>query len=343
MLRRERMVPELTKKEKLMKSTAKAHANIAFIKYWGRKNEALRLPANDSISMNLSEVFTVTTVEFSENYKKDEVELVGKELDEKEKKRVIDHLDKIRNLAKITTFARVLTKNNFPAGTGIASSASGFAALTVAGTEAAGLKLSERQLSILARQGSGSACRSIPDGFVEWKSGTSSESSFAHTLFSSDWFNLVDILAIVEKKTKKISSTEGHTLTGSSPFYKARISGMKNKLKKIKQALFNKDFKTFGEISEAEAINMHAVMMTSFPAIYYWTPGTMRIILSVIDWREEGLLVYFTIDAGPNVHLLTLSENADKITQRLKKIEGIKSVIINKPADGAKIVNNHLF
>ena len=326
-----------------MKATAKAHANIAFIKYWGRKDEKLRLPANDSISMNLSEVFTVTTVDFSDSYKKYEIDLVGKELDGKGKKRIVDHLDKIRNLAKIKTFAKVLTKNNFPTGTGIASSASGFAALTVAAASASGLKLSEKQLSILARQGSGSACRSIPSGFVEWKSGTSSNSSFAQTVFPSNWLSIVDVLAIVEKKSKKISSTEGHTLTGSSPFYKARISGMKDKLKKIKQALLNKDFKTFGEISETEAVNMHTVMMTSSPAIYYWTPETMRIILSVMNWREEGLPVYFTIDAGPNVHLLTLSEDADKITRRLKKIEGIKDIIVNKPTEGTKTINTHLF
>jgi len=160
-----------------MKATAKAPANIASIKYWGRKDEKLRLPANDSISMNLSEVFTITTVEFSESYKKDEVKLVGKKLDRKEEKRIIDHLDRVRNLAKIKTFAKVVTKNNFPTGTGIASSASGFAALTVAAVKASGLEFSERQLSILARQGSGSACRSIPDGFVELKSGSSSDSS----------------------------------------------------------------------------------------------------------------------------------------------------------------------
>jgi len=301
------------------------------------------LPANDSISMNLSEVFTITTVEFSESYKKDEVKLVGKKLDRKEEKRIIDHLDRVRNLAKIKTFAKVVTKNNFPTGTGIASSASGFAALTVAAVKASGLEFSERQLSILARQGSGSACRSIPDGFVEWKSGSSSDSSYAHTLFPPDWLNIVDILAVVEKKTKKISSSEGHALTESSPFYGVRISGMKDKLKKIKQALANKDFKTFGEISEAEAVNMHAVMMTSCPPLYYWTPETLKIILSVIEWREEGLPVYFTIDAGPNVHLLALPEEIDKIVQRLKRIEGIKGIIINKPTEGAKTISTHLF
>ena len=321
-----------------MKATAKAPANIASIKYWGRKDEKLRLPANDSISMNLSEVFTITTVEFSESYKKDEVKLVGKKLDRKEEKRIIDHLDRVRNLAKIKTFAKVVTKNNFPTGTGIASSASGFAALTVAAVKASGLEFSERQLSILARQGSGSACRSIPDGFVELKSGSSSD-----TLFPPDWLNIVDILAVVEKKTKKISSSEGHALTESSPFYGVRISGMKDKLKKIKQALTNKDFKTFGEISEAEAVNMHAVMMTSCPPLYYWTPETLKIILSVIEWREEGLPVYFTIDAGPNVHLLALPEEIDKIVQRLKRIEGIKGIIINKPTEGAKTISTHLF
>lgn len=326
-----------------MKATAKAHANIAFIKYWGRKDEILRLPANDSISMNLSEVFTITTVEFSEGYKKDEVELVGKKLEEKEEKRIVDHLDRIRNLAKIKTFAKVVTKNNFPTGTGIASSASGFAALTVAAVKASGLKLSEKQLSILARQGSGSACRSIPSGFVEWKSGSSSDSSYAHTLFPSDWLNIVDILAIVEKKTKKISSSEGHTLTGSGPFYKARILGMEDKLKKIKQALSNKDFKTFGEISEAEAVNMHAIMMTSVPPLFYWLPKTLEIILAVKKWRDEGLPVYFTIDAGPNIHLICQEENEQKVIRHLENIRGLKEIISNKPAKGTHLINKHLF
>lgn len=325
-----------------MKATAKAPANIAFIKYWGRKNEVLRLPANDSVSMNLSEVFTITTVEFSDKLEKDEIRLDGKELNEKEGKRISGHLDRVRGLAGIKTKANVVTKNNFPAGTGIASSASGFAALTLAGCVAAGLELSQKQLSIIARQGSGSACRSVPDGFVEWKSGSSSETSYAYSLFPPDWWDLRDVIAVVGETFKKVSSTEGHVLSESSPFYRSRILDMDKKLKKIKKAIRERNFVAFGEIVEEEAINMHAVMMTSFPSLIYWLPQTLKIILAVREWRDKGLPVYFTIDAGPNVHLICLSKDKGEIIRELKKVGGIKEMIVNAPAEGTKLIGNGL-
>lgn len=326
-----------------MKRTACAPANIAFIKYWGRKDEKLRLPVNNSIAMNLSDVFTVTTVEFLDTLKKNEIEMVGERLDEKGRKRIVAHLNLIRALAKIGTFAKVKTKNNFPKGTGIASSASGFAALTLATTRALGIKLSKKNLSILARQGSGSACRSLPDGFVEWKAGSSSETSYASCLYPQTWWDLRDIIAIVGEASKKISSSEGHVLTESSPFYKPRIEGMERKIKTIKKALKEKDFKKFGEILEEEAVNMHAVMMTSKPPLFYFLPETMEIILAVQDWRDKGLPVYLTIDAGPNVHLICQGKDEEKVVKNLRKIKGVKRIIVNKPAKGAHLTGNHLF
>ena len=326
-----------------MKTTAKAPANIAFIKYWGRKNEKLRLPANNSISMNLSNVFTITTVDSPEDLKQDEIEMVGETLDKKEKERIVAHLDRIRTFAKINTFFKVKTRNNFPKGTGIASSASGFAALTLAVTVAVGLKLNQKQLSILARQGSGSACRSIPDGFVEWKAGNSSETSYAYSLYLPDWWNLRDIIVIVGEASKKISSSEGHVLTESSPFYRQRILDMNSKIQEIKEIFKKKDFRKFGQILEKEAVNMHAVMMTSSPPLFYWSPETLKIILAVQNWREEGLLVYFTIDAGPNVHLICLGKEEKRMVEQLKKINKDFKLIINKPARGAHLLKAHLF
>jgi len=167
----------------MKKATAIAPANIAFIKYWGKKDERLRLPMNSSVSMNLSNVFTKTTVKLLPHLKRDEIVFLGEKTTKKEEKRAIKHLERIRKKARIKTKAKVVTRNNFPKATGLASSAAGFAALTLAGTAAAGLKLSKKELSILARLGSGSACRSIPDGFVEWKKGTSSLTSYARMLF----------------------------------------------------------------------------------------------------------------------------------------------------------------
>lgn len=322
-----------------MKIIARAPANIAFIKYWGKKNGKLRIPANNSISMNLSEAFSETSVEFDGKYKKDFISIDGVELIGKEKQRIIDHLDLIRKMAKIKTFARIISNNNFPKGVGIASSASGFAALTVAGAKASGLNLSEKRLSILARLGSGSACRSIPPGIVEWKSGRTSKDSYAHSLYSPSYWDICDVIVVVGKNPKKISSTEGHAVAESSPFYTARILGMPRKVSALRQALKQKDFTKFGEILESEAINMHTVMMTSDPPLYYWLPKTLEVMQAVIDGREKGIGAYFTIDAGPNVHIICRLKEVEKVKKMLGRITGIHNIIINRASDGVKIVN----
>jgi diphosphomevalonate decarboxylase len=319
-------------------TTAKAPANIAFIKYWGKKDEKLRLPANSSISMNLSNAFTVTSVEFNPALSSDELIINGSKPAGDEVKRVSNHLNLIRNLSKVKDFARVESTNNFPKGSGIASSSSGFAALTVAAAGATGLRLSEKELSVLARLGSGSACRSIPDGFVEWKKGKVSEESYAYSLFAPDYWKICDLVAIVGKNSKKVSSTEGHAIAETSPFYKTRIAGMEDKIREIKLAMKAKDFTRFGEILEDEAINMHAVMMTSDPPLYYWLPETLKVMAQVIELRSGGTECYFTIDAGPNVHVICDEADADKIKSRLTGITGVKQILVNTPAQGAKII-----
>ncbi len=234
--------------------------------------------------------------------------------------------------------AKVESKNNFPKGTGLASSASGFAALTLAATCSAGLSLSEKELSILARWGSGSACRSIPSGFVEWKAGNSDLGSYAYSLFPADYWDIRDVIAIVGSDVKKVSSTEGHAAVGSSPLYKARIREIPQKIRKIKEAIRKKEFSEFGEIVEAEALNMHAVMISSKPALLYWTPTTLRLMHQIIDWRSGGLESYFTIDAGPNVHVLCLAKDALKLERQLTAMEGVQKVIVNRPANGAGLL-----
>ncbi len=326
-----------------MKATAKSPANIAFIKYWGKKDPKIRVPLNSSISMNLSNIYTVTTVEFSPSFERDEVDIVNGEFSEKEKQRIIEHIDRIRKKAGVQYKVKVLTKNNFPKGTGIASSASGFSALTVAGAKAAGLNLSTKGLSILARLGSGSACRSIPDGFVEWQAGNSHETSLAYSLYSASYWEICDLVVIISKKEKKIASTKGHSMAQESPFLMLRVDAVEKRIKQIKKALKNKDFSLLGGGIEAEALNMHAVMMTSNPPIIYWLPKTLEVMLAVQKWRGEDLEGYFTIDAGPIVHIICQKKDANKFKERLTKISGIKDVIVNEPAEGARLVNQHLF
>ncbi len=325
-----------------MKVTAIAPSNIAFIKYWGKKDEKLRLPTNGSISMNLSNLFTTTTVEFNESFKQDEA-LINKGKNTEAKNRVINHIDIIRKMARISTHVKIVSKNNFPIGTGLSSSASGFAALTVAATKAAGLNLSEKELTIVARQGSGSACRSIPDGFVEWVEGDTSDTSYAVSLFPDNYWNLIDVVALVSQEKKDISSTEGQRKVASSPFFKERLNHIDRKIKLCQQFLKTKNFSALGQLVENEALEMHAIMMTSSPPLLYWLPSTLFLMKMVKKWRAAGLEVYFTINTGQDVHLIIEEKNRSELITLLKKEPIVKKIIINQPAQGAQIVKNHLF
>jgi len=325
-----------------MKITAIAPSNIALIKYWGKKDEKLRLPTNGSISMNLSNLLTTTTVEFNRSFKQDEV-LINEGKSMKEVDRVIKHIDVIRKLAKISTRVKVISKNNFPIGTGLSSSASGFAALTVAATKAIGLNLSEKELTIIARQGSGSACRSIPDGFVEWVEGDTNDTSYAVSLFPHNYWNLIDVVVIVSQEKKDISSTEGQKITASSLFFKERLNHMNEKIKLCKQFLKTKNFSALGELIENEALEMHAIMMTSKPPLLYWLPSTLSLIKMIKSWRANGLKVYFTINTGQDIHLIIEEKNRLKLIALLEKKPIIKKIIVNQPAQGTRVIKNHLF
>lgn len=325
-----------------MKITAIAPSNIAFIKYWGKKDEELKLPENGSISMNLSNLLTTTTVEFNPGLKNDEV-LINGQSEEKKTKRVITHLDRVRSLAKIQTKAKVVSVNNFPTGTGLSSSASGFAALTLAASAAAGLKLTEKELSILARLGSGSACRSIPDGFIEWLDGNTNETSYATSLFPPIYWDIVDIVGVVSSGPKDIPTSEGQKLAQTSPFFGIRKKHINEKIKSIKKYLKEKNFACFGELIETEALELHAVMLTSVPSLIYWLPGTVQVMKYVHKWRKEGIMVYFTLNTGQDVHIICQKKDAEKILKLIKEIPEVKKVIPNYPAKGTSFSENHLF
>lgn len=327
----------------VMKTTALAPANIAFIKYWGKADEELRLPLNSSISMNLSDAYTVTTVDFLPDLQRDEVSLVGGDFDELEVQRIVKSLNLIRAKIQSNLFARVATKNTFPKGAGAAASASGFAALTIAAFEALGVKLSEKELTIFSRIGSGSACRSIPDGFVEWEKGDSSITSFAHSLYPHDYWDLRDVLAIVDYHMKKVSTTEGQKGVKTSPLWRERVRSISEKIEKTKVALNEKDFQMLGEIIEEDCLDMHHVMQTQNPPLFYWNDTTKKIMDAVASWRKQGLAVYFTIDAGPNVHLICEGKDEKHVVDAVKTIAGIQEVIVNQPAKGAHIIESHLF
>jgi diphosphomevalonate decarboxylase len=308
-----------------------AHPNIAFIKYWGNRDNSLRLPVNGSISMNLDSLTTQTTVEIQPDLLEDKLIINGRNAARKATERISVLLDLVRKMAKRNEYALVSTVNNFPVGSGIASSASGFAALALAASTDYGLHLSEKDLSRLARRGSGSACRSIPTGFVEWQAGTSDNDSYAFSIAPKEYWDLVDLIAVVDKSHKKTGSTEGHQLAYTSPFQHSRVEDAPRRLQICRNALLERDFASFAEIVQLDCLMMHAVMMTSTPDLMYWKPATLEVIQIVTSLRAQGLPVCYTIDAGANVHIITLQANQSIIQDEIQKMNSVHSILVSGP------------
>jgi diphosphomevalonate decarboxylase len=322
----------------MITATAFAHPNIAFIKYWGNRDNTLRLPSNGSISMNLDGLFTRTSVSFQPSLPFDELIINGHEVTGKGLERVSAILDLVRAQAGIRDNAEIISENNFPAGVGIASSAAAFAALALASSRAAGLTLSEADLSRLARRGSGSACRSIPSGFVEWRAGVRDEDSFAVSIAPPNHWQLADCVAIVSARHKKTGSTEGHAIAGTSPLQAARVADTPRRLEICRRAILDRDFETFAHIIELDSDIMHAVMMTSNPPLMYWQAASVDIFHAVREWRADGLPVAYTVDAGPNVHVLCPLEVQKEAERCLRSLPGVSDVLLAKVGGAARLV-----
>ncbi|MBI5880376.1 MAG: diphosphomevalonate decarboxylase [Chloroflexi bacterium] len=325
------------------KATCVAFSNIALIKYWGNRNDTLRLPMTNSIGFALDSVYTTTTVEFADGQPADEIEIDGGAVSGAARERTIHHLDLLRRLAGSAARARVVSRNNFPMGAGIASSASGFAALTCAAAWALGLDLPERELSRLARRGSGSAARSVPGGFVEWYAADTDAGSFAETIAPPEHWPLRFAVAVVSHGEKPVGSTEGHRLAHTSPLYAARLVQVEEDIPQMRESLMQRAFHAVGSIAEADCLSMHAVMLTSAPSLLYWTPETVAVMHAVRAWRAGGLECYFTIDAGPNVIVITTEQSAAETAQRLHVLPGVHTVLTAGVGGAARRAAESLF
>ncbi len=319
-------------------AAAQAFANIALIKYWGDQDPCLRLPANGSISMNLEGLVTRTHVTFDSGLPADALSINGEAVGGEALERVRELLHAVHQMADLSSPAQVESSNNFPMGAGIASSASAFAALALAASAAAGLRLSEPALSRLARTGSGSACRSIPGGFVEWQAGRTDEESYAFSIAPPEHWALADCVAIVSQAHKKTGSTQGHALAETSPLQAARVADAPRRLEICRRALLERDFAALAEVVEQDSNLMHAVMMTSTPGILYWAPATVAIMHAVQAWRREGLPVLYTIDAGPNVHVLCPASHQEQVAARLGNLTGVQQVLTAHPGGPAILI-----
>ena len=337
----------------MSKTTVSAPANIAFIKYWGARDLDRALPMNPSISMTLEHCVTQCTVELLGHAGEDEVWRAEPDggfgsPDPEFAQRMRVHLDRIRKWAGRKESLRVATRNTFPTAGGLASSASGFAALTLAAAGALGKKASVRELSLLARRsGSGSACRSVLGGFVEWTApkgdGNSDEDSFARQIADADHWDLRDVIAVVEIGPKTVSSIEGHHRALSSPYYAKRQELLPGRIEKVRRAIRERDLETLGPVIEEEAVDLHLIAMSSQPPIFYWSPGTIAVLRAVRELRQEGLAAWATMDAGANVHVLCDADSEDEVADRLEDLPAVGFVIRDGIGPGPDQETEHLF
>ena len=318
-----------------MKATAISNSNIAFLKYWGKKNIETNIPMNKSISMTLDEnLSTKTTVEFSEKYETDILILNGKTETGNKLKRVSEFLDILRGLKNTKLRAKVVSNNTFPTGSGIASSASGFSALCAAAQMALGLNLSMREISKYSRLGSGSATRSVYGGFCEW------ENEFAMQIENeTHWQELRDIVVIVLETEKKVGSRDAMIKTvNESKLYEKRLENLGKKVEKIKNTIIDKNFSELAENMMEDSDNMHACIREI--GIEYLSEKSYEIKELIKTYNNEGIKAAYTFDAGPNAHVITTENEVETLIPLLSKYG---KIIISKPGTGIKITENHLF
>ena len=327
------------------KATAVAPSNIAFVKYWGTRDVEKTLPYNPSISMTLSECVSRCTVEHLDDAEDDEVLLrQGDDLalaPESFAAPIRRHLAFVRSWAEAAGGFRVATENSFPTGAGMASSASGFAALTLAAAAAMGRALEVEEASILARSsGSGSAARSVLGGYVEWPG--DEKNGAAKQLAVADHWSLSDVVAVVSSSAKEVSSREGHRRAMSSPVFERRLQALPERLRRVRSAIADKDMIELGSVLEEEALELHLVAMSSQPPIFYWTAGTIAVLRRVRELRAEGLAAFSTIDAGPNVHVICPADQEAQVADALSRMAEIESVITDRVGSGPYLTDEHL-
>lgn len=321
-------------------ATAVAHANIALAKYWGKRDEALALPATSSLSLTLDAFRATTTVTLDAGLAQDEGTLDGRAMSEAEVLRVRRFLDLVRSLAGSTTPARVVSESTVPTGAGLASSASGFAALAGAAAAAYRLDLDPRALSRLARRGSGSASRSVFGGLVVWHAGTDDATSFAEPVPGGEAGGALDpamAVVVLDAGQKSVSSRVAMRRTvETSPFFAAWTEATELDVALMLDAVRAGDLATLGELAESNALRMHATMLGARPPVRYWTAHTVAVLDQVQALRADGLPCWATIDAGPNVKVLCAGSDLPAVAEALSE-GGTRRVVTARPGPDLRV------
>ncbi|MGA7924249.1 MAG: diphosphomevalonate decarboxylase [Thermoplasmata archaeon] len=326
-------------------ATFEAPSNIALVKYWGVRDEARMLPFNSSLSVTLEGVHTRTTVDFDPDQRRDEFRLNGESVTGLPYEAVVSFLDRVRARAGIHTKARVDSRNNFPTASGLASSASGFAALAGAASYAAGLSLPSRELADLARMGSGSAGRSMFGGFVEWHAGSLANGSdcfVRQVLPETHWPDLVDVIAIIaDAPTKKVRSARAmQTSVATAPNYHDRVQSVPGRLAEIRRAIRQRDTARLFPLVMAECDDFRAVCEASVPSLDYLTSTSRSVLQAVRDLNRSAPepVAAYTHDAGAHVHVFTLRRDRDRVLATLQRTPGVKEFLTVGAGAGARLI-----
>jgi len=328
-------------------TTIEAPANIAFVKYWGALDLDNAIPVNPSISMTLSRCVSRTSVQCLPAGLADEIWLAEqgglRPAAGAFAQRALDHLGTLRDWAGVDTAFRVATRNSFPAAAGMASSASGFAALTLAVVRALGRSPQIGELSELARRsGSGSAARSVMGGYVQWPAGPDPTRCRAEQIATAAHWDLRDIVALVQTGPKKVSSLEGHRRAPSSPHFARRQELLPDRLAVVREAIASRSIEHLGPVLERDAVELHLVGMSSRPPIFYWRPATLAVLECVRDLRDGGAEAYFTMDAGANVHVICPPEAEESVAVALAGVPGVEAVMRDRVGSGPRQIDESL-
>lgn len=311
-------------------SKVRAHTNIALIKYWGKKDQDLKVPYNSSLSLTLDAFYTETEVLYNENLKEDILYVNDEEITGQALVRVQKYMDYIRNTYGIKEFALIKSYNHVPSAAGLASSASAFAALAKAST--LHLDLDDKELSRLARMGSGSASRSIYPGFVKWHKGSDHQSSYAQPLKMKAWDDIRMLVCIVNDKEKPfLSSSAMKETVETSAYYEAWVTQTEKDILLAQEYIQNHDINKLGPLIQENALRMHASLMAINK--WYFEPETIEI-MNTVRALQKSIPAYFTMDAGPNVKILTTKEHVEEIKNNLKSFE----IIECKPGEGITVI-----
>ena len=322
-----------------MQASAIAHPNIALIKYWGKSDVERNIPAVGSLSITLGGLTTTTSVFFDSDLREDEFILGGKAAPSMAG-RVASCLDLVRDRVGVETRARVESANDFPTAAGLASSASGFAALVTAADAALGAGIERAELADLARRASGSAARSLFGGFVELRlTPDGPRPTETRQILEPSGWPLRVVVAVTETGPKEIGSTEGMVRTEkTSPYYAGWVNSSEDDLAEARSAIECRDFETLAEMSESSCLKMHAVMMSARPGLVYWNGATVECIRRVRKLRADGVPAFFTVDAGPQVKAVCTPGAFDRVAAELGAIEGVQQVLASGLGEGSRVV-----